>query len=493
MTEVAADERFRLEGKMLGVLVGDDVSGRPTTLRAFSGMLAGEPHAPGYVGPTRSGRLTAEAEEETLATLSLLSDRIAAVGVESARLDLQRALAPFEEKLAHLESARLANKKTRGRERAELARSRGEDVSERLAELDALSRGERREIRLMRREREEIAAPHRRRLAELQARKQSLRRERKRRSHALQEAMHAAHGLVNFAGTYAPLRELFGDLGIPSGAGECCAPKLLHEAALRGIRPRGMAEFWWGPSPPDGSRLAGEFYGACEEKCAPILGHLLCGAESPRSALPILFEDDSILVVDKPSGLLSVPGRSSAARDCVESRLHLLRPEEPYLRAVHRLDQATSGVLVLARTAESHRALSQAFAERKVAKSYEAVVAGGVAEDSGIIDLPLRPDPTARPRQVVDHGAGKPAVTHYRVRDRGVASTRLILTPTTGRTHQLRVHCASPEGLGAPILGDPLYGDASSAPRLMLHAARLELVHPVSGQAMVFESASGFG
>ncbi len=476
---------------MLGVLLGCDEKGGAVSLRAFSGMLSGAPYAAGYVGPTRSGRLTAASEQETLAILSSLSAQIAAIDVETARVDLRRAVEPFDQRLAVLESARRTQREARRRERDELCRDSAPSSSEteqRLAALDTLSRTERREIRLLRREREQLAAPHRRRLAELTAQRQALRRERKRRSHALQAAMHEAHGLLNFAGRYASLQELFGERGIPSGAGECCAPKLLHEAALRGIRPLAMAEVWHGPPPPDGSRRGGELYGACEEKCAPILGHLLCGAEEPRPGLSVVFEDDDLLVLDKPAGLLSVPGRRSDVRDCVEMRLCLLRPEDSHLRAVHRLDQATSGLLVVARTAQSQRTLSRAFAEGRVSKTYEAIVAGRVAEDEGVIDLPIRPDPSARPRQIVDHRLGKRSTTRYRVRERTADSTHLILSPASGRTHQLRVHCASPEGLDAPILGDALYGDSSSANRLMLHAARLELPHPQSGRTMVFEA-----
>jgi tRNA pseudouridine32 synthase/23S rRNA pseudouridine746 synthase len=491
--EVGEGGYFAGDGKMLGVLIGDEPSGRTVTLRAFSGALAGRPYAPGFVGPTRNGGFTEDEERQTLAALSALSREIALVDVEAARLELQGVLHPYDARIAGLESIRRTARQERQRQREELGRSPLScEVEVRLAALDAASRAERQALRHLRRERDEAAAPLRARFDVLEKRRQELRRERRRRSRALQAAMHASHGLVNFAGRYAPLRELFGSRGIPSGAGDCCAPKLLHAAALAGIRPHAMAEIWCGPSPADGSRRDGEVYGPCDEKCAPLLGHLLCGLEKPLPPVSILFEDEDLLVVDKPAGLLSVPGRTSATRDCVESRLALLRPDDPYLRAAHRLDLGTSGVLVIARSATSLGCLTRAFAERRIAKRYEAIVAGTVAECRGVIDLPLRADRRDYPLQVVDRRAGKRAVTEFEVRGRSELGTRLDLFPRTGRTHQLRAHCAAAEGLGTPILGDPLYGDASTAPRLMLHAARLEVAHPSTGRSMVFESPTPF-
>jgi tRNA pseudouridine32 synthase/23S rRNA pseudouridine746 synthase len=425
--------------------------------------------------------------------LSFLSRRIAEIDVDGARLELEQALRPFDARIAEIEALRRVDRETRRRLRADLARSAPSDEREaRLADLDASSRKERQTLRLLRRERDAAVASHRARLDRVLAAQRTLRRERKQRSRALQAAMHDAHGLLNFAGGYVPLRELFGARGIPSGAGDCCAPKLLHAAALAGIRPRGMAEIWCGPPPPDGSKRPGQLCQACDEKCGPLLGYLLCGADDPRSGLSTIYEDADLLVVDKPTGLLSVPGRSSATRDCVQMRLCLLRPEDSYLRAVHRLDQGTSGLLVLARNPQACATLSRSFAEGRVRKTYEAIVGNVVDADCGLIDLPIRPDHELRPRQVVDYRFGKPARTHYEVRSRSERTTHLVLSPVTGRTHQLRLHCASPHGLGAPILGDPLYGDGSTALRLMLHSVRLELPHPRSGRTVVFESAAPF-
>lgn len=491
MSELSHDRRFGAESKMLGVLVGADAHGERVILRSFSGTLDGQPWIHGFVGPTRASHLTASFERDTLAALSALSARIAELDASAAaaRARSKAARAPFDDRIRALETARCLAKAARRGQRDALARRASRPaVRTRLAELAATSQSERRRIRDLRRKRAALALPLEQLRDDLLAQRRALRQERRRRSQELQALMHRSHGLINFAGTYASLGELFTGTGIPSGAAECCAPKLLQEAALRCIRPLGIAEFWWGPAAPDGSRCQGSFYPACEEKCAPILGHQLCGAASPRPCLPILFEDRDIIAVDKPAGLLSVPGRTTAAQDCVESRLKLLRPHAQYLRAVHRLDQASSGILVIARSAAAHRTLSMAFADGSVSKTYEAIVRGQPNRHSGVVELPLRADLSHRPRQVVDSDDGKPAVTEYEVIERSGRQAYLRLRPITGRTHQLRVHCAAPEGLDAPIVGDALYGRGSTRSRLLLHARRLELDHPTSRDRVVFES-----
>ncbi len=469
---------------MLGVLLGSAPSGESIALHAFSGMLAGSPHADGFVGPTRSGQLTQAQEEATLGRLSELSRAIGELDTASVDEERERALAPVDARLQELIAGRRLAQARRREERLHLGE--GDPAASVRAALAAESAAERRAIRELRRQREQADTPYLQRIETMHAKRAELKRERRRLSRELQSAMHAAHGLVNFANRFALLRDLFDSTGIPSGAGECCAPKLLHAAALRGVRPLAMAEVWCGPPPADGSKRDGALYPACEEKCAPLLGHLLCGAEHPQSALPILFEDEHLIVIDKPAGLLSVPGRRSEKHDSVESRLRLLYPSDCSLRAAHRLDEATSGVLVVGRTAASARSLAASFAGGRIHKTYEAIVDGVLAEDHGVVDLRLRSDHASRPRQIVDPVAGKPARTRYEVRNRTRSTTRLGLFPETGRTHQLRLHCAA--GLGAPILGDPLYGDENTADRLMLHAESIELPHPATGETMTFES-----
>ena len=467
---------------MFGVLVGVRPDGTRAELRAFSGMLNGRPFAPGFVGPTRPGGPTAAAERATLAALTALGREIEAVDVGGAQRALARARARFDHRIDELVAERRRQKQVRAAERARL-RSDDPVDRQRRAELVRISQREGARLRALRGERRGALQPLETIVARRRARRDRMRAERRRRSRALQAAMHASHGLVNFAGRYARLEQLFPATGIPTGTGECCAPKLLHEAALRGIRPSGLAEFWWGPPPAGGGREHTRFHPPCAEKCAPLLGHLLCGLDAPQPPLEVLYEDDDLLAIDKPAGLLSVPGRTSATADCVETRLALLRPEEGVLRAAHRLDQATSGVLIVARSEESYRRLAAAFAAGRAEKEYRARVAGPVRVDAGEIRLPLRADPAARPRQVVDHAGGRAALTRFRVLARSADATDLLLRPTTGRTHQLRVHCAHPEGLGTPIVGDALYG-AAPGPRLVLHAWRLRLPHPRTGRPL---------
>ncbi|WP_119287818.1 RluA family pseudouridine synthase [Azohydromonas sediminis] len=203
----------------------------------------------------------------------------------------------------------------------------------------------------------------------------------------------------------------------------------------------------------------------------------------------IVHADDALVVADKPAGMLAVPGRGEHKADCLWARV---RERFADALVVHRLDQATSGLVVFARGAAAQRALSRAFAAREVGKAYVAVVAGAVTGEAGEIDLPLAADWPNRPRQVVDRERGKPSLTRWRVLARGAGTTRLALEPVTGRSHQLRVHLMA---LGHPIVGDALYAPpavADAAPRLLLHATRLAFVHPAGGGAVAFESPPPF-
>lgn len=475
------DPRFGQEGKMIGVLCGTAPDRTDIRLHAFSGMIDGDPYAEGFVGPTRPHQLTAQAERETLRTLRRLSTEIASIDLGPAKSAIAETKARFDGEIARLAAARAEGKA----ERAEVRASGATDAD--LAALEATSQREGGRLRALRAERKRALDPLERELADLSERRTRLRRERRARSRALQSSMHEVHGLANFAGRYAKLDEFFAS-GVPTGTGECCAPKLLHEAALRGIRPTGVAELWCGPPPPSGGRAHGLLYPPCEEKCAPILGHLLCGMASPAPPIAVLFEDDDLLAVDKPAGLLSVPGRTSNRADSVETRLSLLRPGE-FLRAAHRLDQPTSGVLLLARSLDVYRELSRAFAEGNIEKEYRARVHGVVRPNAGEIRLPLGPDLRERPRQRVDRAGGREAWSTFRVLARGETTTDLELQPHTGRTHQLRIHCASAEGLAAPIVGDRLYGKDDAAPRLLLHARRVALVHPRTSARLEIETA----
>lgn len=277
----------------------------------------------------------------------------------------------------------------------------------------------------------------------------------------------------------------------PGGTGDCCAPKLLQYAYQQGLKPVCMAEFWWGPSPKTEVRQHGQFYPACRGKCKPVLTWMLQGLDvdpnpeeqtgRPQLDIEIVYEDDWLIVVNKPSGLLSVPGRVGPYS--VATILHQRYPDS---LLAHRLDMGTSGLMVAAKNRTVYASLQQQFTGHTISKSYVALLDGVPDKERGTISLPLLCDPINRPRQVVDYERGKEAVTDYEV----IGDCRVRLCPHTGRTHQLRMHCAHPDGLGCPIRGDELYGHP--ADRLYLHAERLELTHPATGERMVFELSAPF-
>lgn len=288
----------------------------------------------------------------------------------------------------------------------------------------------------------------------------------------------------------------------PSGAGECCAPKLLQYAFQHGLKPLALAEFWVGASPANELRREGQFYAPCSGRCVPILRFMMQGLAVEKPAqenrtedlcrrIEVLYEDASLMVVNKPAGLLSVPGKTEEL-----SLSAYLKTQNgyAYLMPAHRLDQDTSGLIVLAKTEEVYKALQSYFQRRDILKRYEALIKGERIMDEGVIALPLLPNPFDRPRQMVSLDHGKPAITRYKIRERRADGTIFVdFYPCTGRTHQLRVHAAHPEGLNAPILGDRLYGNGKEeSERLMLHAAEIRFVHPVTKEEMHFCIPSPF-
>ena len=274
----------------------------------------------------------------------------------------------------------------------------------------------------------------------------------------------------------------------PGGTGDCCAPKLLQYAYLHHLKPVCMAEFWWGDSPKSLIRHHGHFYPACRGKCKPVLTWMLQGldvdphpetASTVRQEPEVVYEDESVAVLFKPAGMLSVPGKTDDY-----SVATWAQSQWADALLAHRLDMLTSGIIVAAKTMETYQHLQTQFTDRTVKKKYLAVVEGTPAKEHGVIDLPLASDPMNRPLQVVDHEKGKRAITEYRVLQAGQHSL-LALYPHTGRTHQLRMHCAHPEGLGCPIVGDELYGE--KADRLYLQAQAITFVHPTTEKRMHFE------
>ena len=331
---------------------------------------------------------------------------------------------------------------------------------------------------------------------------EALKEERKQRSIALQQWIFEQFRLRNARGEEQDIYSIFTQTAHrnpPAGTGECAAPKLLQYAYLNNLQPLAMAEFWWGDSPKGEIRRHGHYYPACRHKCEPILNFMLQGLEvepnplltsnTDATQLETVYEDDYLLVVNKPAGMLSVPGKTGQA-----SVLTLLQERYPDATGpilVHRLDMATSGLLLAAKDKDTHALLQKQFEGRTVKKRYIALLEGiPQAEPKGFIRLPLRPDFDNRPLQMVCYEYGKPAVTRYEIMDTENNYTRMAFYPETGRTHQLRVHAAHPEGLNCPIVGDPLYGQP--ADRLYLHAERLEFRHPVTGQRLQIQKEAPF-
>ncbi len=318
---------------------------------------------------------------------------------------------------------------------------------------------------------------------------------RKLLSNGLQESIYNGFQFLNSNGQTKGLSEIFAGTAIkfpPSGAGECAAPRLLQHAFKMGYKPITMAEFWWGATSKDEMRQHKQFYPACRGKCQPILSHMLAGIEVEDNILlvessmiedpKILFEDEYLMVISKPAGLLSVPGKE--IQDSVYTRIFLKYPMFTGPLIVHRLDMDTSGLMLIAKNVMIYKALQAQFIQRKVKKRYLALLEGLVIEDKGIIELPLAEDYINRPRQMVSFENGKKSITHFEVIERKNSRTLIHFYPHTGRTHQLRVHAAHYMGLSCPIVGDDLYGKKDK--RLCLHAAEIEFRHPISMELLSF-------
>lgn len=319
----------------------------------------------------------------------------------------------------------------------------------------------------------------------------SLKRLRRQKSDELQRWLFSHFVMLNARGEHRDLLEIFDNIP-PSGSDECCEPKMLQYAYDHDLRPVSMAMMWWGDSPRQEVRHHGQYYPACNKRCKPILGWMLQGLdvmpnplEQPtHHNLEIVYEDQAICVVLKPAGMLSVPGKSGR-----ESVAQVMRERYPNVGCpliVHRLDMATSGLMVIAKTMDAYRNLQAQFARHEVRKRYVALLSNDLASPSGRISLPLRPDFDDRPRQMVDEENGREAVSAYEQ----AGKRRVRLYPLTGRTHQLRVHCAHHRGLGNPILGDELYG--TKADRLYLHAEQITFTHPTTGRKVVFTAKAPF-
>ncbi|MCP6762477.1 MAG: pseudouridine synthase [Fischerella sp. CENA71] len=493
MQYLASDEVYSREGKMYGILLVEMADGEQRILKAFSGLLNGCSVVAGWV-PAIPGRDEVAVDEaRTLADLDTIKQELITLKQLPARQQYEKLSHEFEQQLQQMSDRHKDRKQQRHTQRQVLSETlTGEALTTALEQLEAESRRDGIERRKLKRQRDEQLQQLKQIIDIADIRIRELKQQRKELSRQLQAQMHAAYSLMNFFGQSRSLQQLIPE-GLPTGTGDCCAPKLLHYAATHNLKPLAMAEFWWGPSSINQDKIQGEFYGACVERCQPLMGFLLSGLQpNPPEEVPILYEDEWLIVVNKPPGLLSVPGRYRDTQDSVLSRLRHFLPDGIALTAVHRLDQETSGILLLARDRQTYRQLSQQFQQRQVHKIYEAVLAGTVTTNQGLIELPLWGDPHNRPYQQVNWQYGKPSLTKYQVISKQANYTRLEFIPLTGRTHQLRVHAADPRGLGIPILGDRLYGCSAEASRLHLHARELSFDHPHLGEKLHLQTKTPF-
>lgn len=486
-------------GKMFGVLVVQNRMGEIGYLAAFSGKLAGGNHHPGFVPPVFDVLVEDgfyRIGEEVLNEMNRRIERLEQnPKLQEINALLQAETAVAKQQLDQETARQRATKSVREQRRAQQLTPEIE------AELIAESKRDHfilKDLKKYWRTRLDSIQDE---LNQLIEEIQVLKEVRKKKSADLQQAIFDQYYFLNQAGKQQSLADIFQRNAAtlpPAGAGECAAPKLLQYAFLHDLKPIVMAEFWWGESPLGEIRKHGHFYPACRGKCEPILSHMLEGIEldeNPMMAgadagsdIEILYEDAYLLVVNKPASLLSVPGKN--IHDSVYFRLKKLYPEATGPMIVHRLDMSTSGLMLVAKTEEVYKDLQRQFLKRTIKKRYVAVLEGIIQEDSGVIDLPLRVDLDDRPRQMVCYEHGKAARTEWKVVSRTASQTRIHFFPITGRTHQLRVHAAHPQGLNTPIVGDEIYGNKGA--RLCLHAAYLAFVHPVSGEWMEVEVEAGF-
>lgn len=504
MQHLANNDGYSDEGKMYGILLVELPDGEQRVLKAFSGLLNGHSIVEGWVPPIPGRDFFALEEARTLAELEAIKQELITLKQLPLRKQYETCKSEFEQQLQQMSDRHRDGKQQRQRKRQILGETlRGEALTVALEQLDEESRQDGIERRQLKRQQHEVLQPLNQQIESANSRIRELRQRRKALSRQLQAQMHAAYSLTNFSGQSLSLQELMPGGSMPTGTGDCCAPKLLHYAATQGLKPLAMAEFWWGSSSVD--KVQGEFYGACVERCQPLMGFLLSGLKPNPPApfparggvwrevdLPILYEDEWLIAVNKPVGLLSVPGRYRDTFDSVLTRLRHLLPDGIALMTVHRLDQDTSGLLLLARNQQIHRQLNRQFQLRQVHKVYEAVLAGCVTIERGVIKLPLWSDPQDRPYQKVDWHKGKPSLTRFQVIAKEGDYTRVEFIPLTGRTHQLRVHAADSRGLGVPILGDRLYGCRAVASRLHLHARELRFQHPQSGETLHLHTKTPF-
>lgn len=505
------------KGKMFGVLVVTDATGDLGFLAAYSGLLAGRNDLPYFVPSVYDSQQPDGYFKTHEAEISGINQSIRKLEANTHMKEAKGLILQLQEERKHTIAA-YQEKIKKAKAKRDARREAGSLNPEEEAEMVKESQFMKAELRRLKKSLSEKTSLETEYEA-YQADILSLKQLRKTLSDALQQWLFSQFRMQNHEGESKDLLEIFRDAALrdypqatiatsriaalkmvpPAGSGECCEPKLLQYAYSLGYKPLQMAMFWWGESPKEEIRHHLHFYPACNGKCKPILQWMLPASTFEPAAVDLslynkvetLYEDREIAVIHKPEGLLSVPGKD-AAQPSVYALMRSKYPEATGPLIVHRLDMSTSGVMMIAKTEFAYHRLQKAFLNHQIQKKYVAIISGKVIPEKGIISLPLMPDYLDRPRQIVDHELGKEAITEYEVLEPVDDShLRIALYPKTGRTHQLRVHCAHQEGLNAPILGDPLYGNEKAA-RLHLHAEEITFEHPLTGKKMTITRKADF-
>ena len=492
-------------GKMFGVLVVQNEAQEIGYLAAFSGKLADQNHHPKFVPPVFDILAEDCFFNEGMRQLTAMNEQVdlleaAPEYLESKRLfEEEKALAT--EKIA-AEKAKIstAKKARRVRRKEGEATLNPEELIELKKTLAIESLRNRRAFQDYASYWEDRVVKYQQAFDHYQIPITTLKEGRKSKSGELQQQLHEEYNFLNISGETKNLFEIFERTTVkkpPAGSGECSAPKLLQYAFQHQLKPIAMAEFWWGESLSE-IRRHKQFYPACRGKCEPILAHMLKGIEmevnpmltnpAEGKQLTTVYEDEAIIIVNKPAEFLSVPGKN--IEDSVWLRMKQKFPMATGPLIVHRLDMSTSGLMIIAKSKEAHKIIQQQFIKRTIKKRYIALLDGIVKEDTGMITLPIRVDIDDRPKQIVCYDHGKKARTNWEVLERKDQRTRIHFFPITGRTHQLRVHAAHPRGLHTPIIGDDLYG--LKGKRLHLHAEWISFTHPDSGEEMEVEVKAEF-
>lgn len=496
-------QKGTITGKMFGVLVVQKKNGELGHLWAFSGKLADRNHLPNFV-PTVFDML----DENSFFVKGI--KELTVINTEVDRLENMPEYLHLKQELQQqtdLVSERLESEKLKLNEAKKIRKIKRQKAHQEIEEshtlenlLNELIRESLKDKFLLRELSDYLESSlfeMKEKLRKFSEPIEHLKEVRKLKSAALQMKLFAEYSFLNSNRELKSLGEIFNG-NPPAGSGECAAPKLLHYAFQQQLKPIAMAEFWWGQSPKSEIRMHGQYYPACTGKCGPILNHMLkyipmdsnpLGDYTAKDKeLELVFEDEHLAVVNKPAGMLSVPGKE--VTDSVYNRMKALFPNASGPLIVHRLDMATSGLLLIAKTEKIHKDLQSQFIRRKIQKRYVALLEGSPQNDNGIINLPLSTDFDNRPNQMVCYEYGKSATTKWEITERKNGKTLVNFYPITGRTHQLRVHAAHTLGLNCPIVGDTLYGNKSD--RLYLHAESITFMHPISKEALTITVKADF-